>query len=573
MIKKNSTAIAAGTSLLAVPTLIFLMSCASVPSPTLTSTFSPGEWEGGTTVRTMYGALEGLSDKANTYAWLGIPYAAPPIGDLRWQKPLPPEPWRGIRRAKSFGAKPVQRSIMTGLATGSEDCLFLNVWRPATGEKKLPVYVWIHGGANTSGSSDGSRNYRGHALASSANLVFVSVNYRLDVLGWFAHPALHTGDPETDSGNFGTLDLIAALGWVRDNIAAFGGDPGNVTIAGESAGALNVFTLLMAPKAKGLFHKAVAESGYTRQSKLNAKEFAEDLARRLAIFQERAATEKEANEFMASLGAQGTAKWLREAKPGELLKFSKSTTGSILSLPNPIFDGTLLPSQGFAGLSDPAWSSTVPLIVGTNKEETKLFLSLQGQSHRNPDYQKLADATTAAWKAEGADAVADALDSLGAERKVYVYRFDWGAPDKDGNSVMGKRLGAQLGAAHAIEVSFFLQTDSIYGNIFFLPFSPMANDKGRLDLQTKIGSYLANFVRTGNPNGEGFGATGELPYWKAWDAGEAQPSFLVLTADSLEAKIRTEEGRTLKSAVLLDIATEGSDSFKEKLQKVLPLLE
>ncbi len=567
---EKSTVLYKGAAFLAIPILLVLASCASIPTPS-SSTFAPGEWAGFPIVRTVYGTLEGSTDKENTYSWLGIPYAAPPEGDLRWQKPQPPEPWQGIRKASQFGAKAVQRALLTDLPVGSEDCLFLNVWRPATEEKKLPVYVWVHGGANTTGSSSGSRNYRGHALASKANLVYVSVNYRLDILGWFAHPALRTGDPETDSGNFGTLDLIASLEWIRDNIEAFGGDPGNVTIAGESAGALNVLTLLMAPKARGLFHKVIAESGYTRQPQIDPVEFAEGIARKLAISQGKAATEKEANEFMASLGREGTAEWLKTARPGELLRFSKSDSGSILSLPSPIFDGKVLPSRGFAAFADPAWCADVPLIIGTNKEETKLFLLYKWQTKRGPDYRELVEKTTAVWKAEGADSIADAVDSKNVGRKVYLYRFDWGAPDKDGNSVMGRYAGVRLGAGHAVEISFFLQTDSQYGNVLPLPIPPRANGKGRLDLQTKIGSYLANFVRTGNPNG--LGATEGLPLWEAWDSREAQPSFIVLDADLYKAKISTEQGRMVKSAILQDIALNSSDAFKEKLRKTMPLLE
>ena len=567
---EKSTAFFKGKAFLAIPIFLFLASCASIPAPS-SSTFAPGEWEGFSTVRTMYGTLEGSTDKENTYSWLGIPYAAPPKGDLRWQKPRPPEPWQGIRKATHFGAKAVQRALLTDLPVGSEDCLFLNLWRPATKEKKLPVYVWVHGGANTTGSSSGSRNYRGHSLASKANLVYVSVNYRLDILGWFAHPALRTGDPETDSGNFGTLDLIASLEWIRDNIEAFGGDPGNVTIAGESAGALNVLTLLMAPKARGLFHKAIAESGYTRQSRIDPVEFAEAIARRLAISQGKASNEKEANEFMASLGRAGTAEWLKAAEPGELLRLSKSDSGSTLSLPSPIFDGKLLPSRGFEAFADPSWCADVPLIIGTNKEETKLFLLYKWQNRRGPEYRELVEMTTAVWKAEGADSIADAIDSKNADRKVYLYRFDWGAPGKDGNSVMGRFAGARLGAGHAVEISFFLQTDSIYGNVLPLPIPPKANGKGRLDLQTKIGSYLANFVRTGNPNG--LGAMGELPRWEAWDHREARPSFIVLDADLDEARIGAEQGRMVKSAILQDIALNSSDAFKEKLRKTMPLFE
>ena len=372
IMKKKHGISAAGKVLFALA-FILLASCATPPIPVAPSKFSPEPWNGNSIVGTSYGRLEGKSDDVSTFAWWGIPYAMPPVGDLRWQAPRPPEPWQGLREARRYGTKSIQRSSLTGLPVGSEDSLFLNIWRPATAEKDLPVYVWIHGGSNTSGASNAAPEYRGAALASKANLIFVSVNYRLDVFGWFAHPALKTGDPETDSGNFGTLDLIEALRWVRENISAFGGNPGNVTIAGESAGALNVLTLLIAPKAKGLFHRAIVESGYTQRTKLEPGDFAENLALRLVIQQGKANSEKKADDFLASLSQPELAKWLRSASPGELLRLSKPQKNTILSLPYPIFDGTVLPADGFAALADPERRANVPLMIGRTRMRQNYF--------------------------------------------------------------------------------------------------------------------------------------------------------------------------------------------------------
>lgn len=553
-------------ALFAVLILLLFSSCASLsPSPDL---FPAGEWKGNTLVSTAYGSLDGAHDRNHTLSWFGIPYAKPPVEELRWQKPQAQDAWRGIRPARQFGSKSAQRSMLFGFATGSEDCLYLNVWRPETVEKGLPVYVWIHGGANTSGSADISPEYKGQSLAAKANLVYVSINYRLDVFGWFAHPALRTGDPETDSGNFGTLDLIAALEWVRDNIAAFGGDPGNVTIAGESAGAMNVLTLLIAPRAKGLFHRAVVESGYTRIPKVGAVDFAENLGLRLAISQGKAANEGEAKAFAASMKKEEAAKWLREASPAELLKLSKPGSKTILSLPSPIFDGNVLPADGFAALADPKRSADVPLIIGTNKEEAKLFLFFLRQNSRKPLYQALSDVTSALWKAEGADAVADAIDERSLARHVYVYRFDWGAPDTRGVSVQGGRTGAKIGAAHSIEIAFFLQNDTVYGNALPLPIFTKANEKGRLALQEKMGSYLSNFIRGGDPNGKSPGAQVDQVLWEPWDAKSTEPPFIVFNADFVDAHIKLERGRTTKESVLRGLMTATSPDFKEKYKEI-----
>lgn len=571
MKKKHGISIA--RKVLIASALFLLASCATSPLLLAPSTFPPEPWTGDAIVGTAYGKLEGKSEEASTYAWLGIPYAKPPVGDLRWQAPRPPEPWQGLRKAFHYGAKSMQRSSLTGAPIGSEDSLFLNIWRPATGEKELPVYVWIHGGANTSGASNAAPEYRGNALASKANLVFVSVNYRLDVFGWFAHPALKTGDPETDSGNFGTLDLIAALRWVRENIAAFGGNPGNVTIAGESAGALNVLTLLIAPKAKGLFHRAIVESGYTQGSKLSAIDFAEDLARGLAIREGKAATKQEAGDFLASMSEPELAAWLKSASPGQLLRLSKPLKNSILSLPYPIFDGNVLPADGFAALADPARRANVPLMIGTNRDETKLFLLLSRQHDQVPLYQKIAHVTSDVWKAEGADAVADAFDAQAADRRVFLYRFDWGSLDENGKSVMGGRAGEKLGAAHGVEISFFLQTNSVFGNILPLRIFTKANEKGRLDLQAKMGRYLSSFIRTGDPNGLGNDTAAALPLWAAWDASLANPPFIVFNAGLTEARIRVERGRLIKAAILKDFENEASAAWQEKLKAFAQLLE
>jgi len=550
-----------------------LLSCASARSPEIPAVFLPGEWKGSTYATTSFGTLEGRYDQENTISWVGIPYAAPPVGDLRWQAPVPPSKWEGVRKAMRFGPKSVQRSILTGAAIGSEDSLYLNVWRPATRMTGLPVFVWIHGGGNTFGASNSSSEYFGHALASRSDFVYVSVNYRLDIFGWFAHPALHNGDPENDSGNFGTLDLIAALEWVRDNIEAFGGDPGNVTIAGESAGAFNVLTLLMAPGAKGLFHRAVAQSGYTRASNKGAGEFAQDVVRKLAISQRKAKNEEEAKVFLASMSPDETAKWLRKASPAELLRLTRASSSSSLNLPYPIFDGTVLPAEGFKALGNPRQSADVPLIIGTNKEETKLFLMFRGQNFRDPVYQKVAEATSAVWKAEGADELADAVSARAENENVYLYRFDWGAQDPNGGSVLGKGLGAWLGAAHGIEISFFLQTDEVYGNMLPLRIFTNANRKGRVDLQAKMGDYLANFVRCGNPNGMNYAAEDDQVYWKSWDASLALPSFIVFDADLGKASIRIEQGRTLKSDILKNFDADSSKLMKDKLQEVMLMLD
>jgi len=222
---------------------------------------------------TQYGPIEGVDDTARsgTFYWFGVPFARPPVGALRWKAPVDPDPWTSTLPTKVFANACVQIGMTIGpganntydttiattmnQAVGSEDCLYLNVWRPATGEANLPVIVFIHGGYFLAGYT-ADPVYNGANLAKAANAVVVTVNYRLGVFGWFSLPQLKTGNTFDDSGNFGTLDSIKALQWVNRNIREFGGDAGNVTVMGQSAGAGSTWTLLVAgpTRSAGLFH-------------------------------------------------------------------------------------------------------------------------------------------------------------------------------------------------------------------------------------------------------------------------------------------------------------------------------
>jgi para-nitrobenzyl esterase len=232
--------------------------------------------------QTPSGDVVGFSDQYQTHAWLGIPYAKAPTGDRRWRAPLPLDPWQGTLEALAYSPPCTQLwGQVSGIddgndgdVVGDEDCLYLNIWAPAfaPGEiavagSGLPVMVWIHGGGNTIGTAN---TYQGHHLAASQQVIYVGINYRLGMLGWFSHEALRTDAANAldSSGNYGILDMIAALEWVRDNIASFGGDPDNVTIFGESAGGRNVYALVGSPLAAGLFHRAISQSGSMQTSPL-----------------------------------------------------------------------------------------------------------------------------------------------------------------------------------------------------------------------------------------------------------------------------------------------------------------
>jgi para-nitrobenzyl esterase len=219
--------------------------------------------------------VAGADANNGSWVWAGIPYAKPPVGELRWKAPQDPEPWNKIRQSTYNFTRCTQPVFdlqwnPVNKIQGSEDCLYLNVFRPKTNAKNLPVYFWIHGGGN---SFDGADNYDASILAQKSNMVVVVIQFRTGPFGWFNHPALNpNGTAEDKSGNYGVLDMIKALKWVNKNIAAFGGNPKNVTIAGESTGGYRVMNLMISPLAKGLFHTAINQSGGSKISRSTAND-------------------------------------------------------------------------------------------------------------------------------------------------------------------------------------------------------------------------------------------------------------------------------------------------------------
>jgi len=495
----------------------------------------PASWSGTNTVRIGDGLLRGTFDRLGTYAWKGIRYARPPVGDGRWRPPAPPEPWTGLKYATDFREMPVQRIPLVGYVVGSEDCLFLNVWRPATLETGLPVHVWIHGGDNLVGSADINPDFHGHAIAARTNAVSVSLNFRLGPLGWFLHPALEAGEPEGDSGNYGLLDILAGLRWIQSNIAAFGGDPGNVTLSGESSGAINILYLMASPLSKGLFHKAIVQSPYTTgTTREEAEIFGAALAHRL----------------LARLpDSRINAEKLRALDPRDLVSADPAKKIGIAAFPFPILDGYVIPKEGLAAFSEPGRTEPIPLIIGSTKEETKVFQWFDNQNPSSPDYQLSARRESARWKSENVDALADSIVRSDPGRKVFVYRFDWGAPDNEGRSVLGGRAGMTIGASHGLDMSFFMLTDTVYGSIFPFRLFTKANEKGRNELKDRMARYIYNFIRSGDPESSNpketvrlaeFSPQRSAADWQPWKIDGIDSGFLVLDADLNTARIRIE---------------------------------
>ena len=434
--------------------------------------------------------------------WYDIPFAKPPVGELCWRAPEPLEPTPQLISRKSDPAIcPQQAGSVSGVegeaAIGSEDCLYLDVTAPASGSESLPVMVWIHGGGNTTGHKN---TYDFSRLVAEQKVIVVTINYRLGPLGWFVHPVL--GDGPGTIANFGTLDIIAALGWVKRNIGAFGGDAENVTIFGESAGGHNVFTLLASPLSEGLFHKAISQSGYIRslsprQAHNREREFAE--------------IDRGSWEFTEALGLSNetvTADTLRSVSADEIVTTFYDLP-SDHSSPGIINDGVVIPTEGFAAaLGNPKYAKpSVPVMAGANNEEVTLWIGLNRYfvdasypltkwlppkvTLKNPDMYKFwVRQRSEGWKAQGVDRPLMSLEAAGYE-SLYAYRYDWN-DQKDSFLI---NFSEVLGAAHASEISF-IQGKAMYGPIgsYMYPDTDSARDMTAIMM-----TAWANFARDGAP--------------------------------------------------------------------------
>ena len=526
------------------------------------------------------GELIGFAPNEKTLAWLGIPYAAPPTGELRWRPPRPPASWSGPRDATKAGSIcPQLAGLLSGVpnakpgqVAGNEDCLYLNVYAPRASadearSSKHPVMFWIHGGGNTVGHGDG---YDGSELAAAYDVVVVTVNYRLGPFGWFRHPAL-VADAKTDderSGNWGTLDLVRGLQWVRDEIAAFGGDPQNVTIFGESAGGVDVMSLLLSPRAAGLFHRAISESGgrgaVTIEKAENLKDAAEPgdaLSSREAMLQllYPALERKAAVERLESLAPAELVSKLRAASVEQIFAaytaLSSESFGGMIRMPNVLRDGTVLPTQDSKDVIAAGAYNHVPVILGTNRDELKLFmfgdrtqvtwwLGFLPRAKDVNHYDRVAEYGTLGWKMDSVDRTATLLREAQGP-SVYAYRFDWDEEPK----LLWSDFGQLLGAAHGMEIPF------VFRNFHMNTFDRMFTDRnreGRETLAAQVSSYWAQFAYTGAP---GRGRGGDLTEWTAWNADEGAGKFIVLDTPK-GGGLRMENRAVTKESVLAQLASD-----------------
>lgn len=483
--------------------------------------------------KTVNGIVEGSLEKSGIRSFKGIPFAAPPVGDLRWREPQPVANWKGVRNAKNFGPRAMQLPIfgdMNFRSDGvSEDCLYLNVWTPAKSEnEKLPVLVYFYGGGFVAG--DGSEpRYDGESMAKKG-IVTLTVNYRLGAFGFFAHPELTKESPHNSSGNYGYLDQNAALRWVKENIAAFGGDPSKVTIAGESAGSISVSAQMASPLSKNLIAGAIGESGALVNSALDPIPLAE--------------AEQNGVKFANSLGANSLDA-LRAIPAQQLLEASaKPGIGRFM----PTIDGYLFPKAPVA-IFAAGEQAKVPLLAGWNSEEMTYMAVLGNEKPTVENYRKAlkrlygdkAEEVLQVYPASTEEEVLQAAADLAGDRFIAystwkwidlhnktssqpVYRYLYSRPrppmvPEMGNASPGLAGGVvkeddpkaikmpqAKGAVHSAEIEYAmgnLATNKVY-----------AWTPDDYKVSEVMQNYFANFIKTGDPNGKG------LPTWPALNKGE-----------------------------------------------------
>jgi para-nitrobenzyl esterase len=450
------------------------------------------------TVHVTGGELQGVV-KDGVASFKGIPFAAPPVGELRWKAPQPVKSWSGVRKADAFGPAPMQNRIASMLIGGwspvSEDCLYLNVWTPATNaEEKLPVMVWIYGGGFMIGMTS-QPLYDGTKLAQKG-VVLVSVAYRLGPFGFLAHPEL-SRESGKGSGCYGLQDQVAGLRWVRDNIARFGGDPSRVTIFGESAGGFSVSMLTVVPSARGLFHRVIAESGSALGP--GARDYLPS-------------AEEAGTKFLSELGATD----LKSARALSADQIQSAISGLSLGKFRPVADGDFLPGDPYELFEAGRFNDT-PILVGFNSDEGAWFARpartaeafdkqvheifgpgaenvLKTYPHSSPveinrsSREILRDAfmgwPTCAWAK---------LQSGKGRHPAFVYYFDH------------RNRSSPEGAIHAAELAYVFRNLTAFAGA---PSPPSAED---VELSNLMSSYWINFARAGDPNGPG------LPAWPAFD--------------------------------------------------------
>jgi para-nitrobenzyl esterase len=534
---------------LSIGITLLLLNCSFVHAQQASQGISPE-------VKTASGTVRGVKN-GDVAAFKGIPYAAPPVGEFRWRPPQPVKPWKDVRDASKDCADCPQRAWPGSTTVQSEDCLFLNVWAPvnATNKSKLPVMVWIHGGGFTGGSGSGPGS-AGDAFAKQG-VILTTINYRLGRLGHFAHPALSKENPEEFKGSYAYMDQIAALKWIKDNIASFGGDPNNVTIFGFSAGGVSVHSLLTIPSAKGLFHKAIGESSGGRDGVLTGRPISKDNADPLyTVSAETIGINFARKHKIQSTDASALAK-LRSLSVEQIVDGGQEADSTGLRIySGPILDGKLVVETAESAYKA-GRQPKVPLIIGNcsaeiggafvsnAKTKEDLFASFgefeaEAKSAYDPDGNKSFDEVITKFNTDwvwGEPARFTARAFATKRAPAYLYQF--------GYVPTAMRERARFGAGHGSEVSFvFNNLNARWGN----PGEATAEEK---ELAMIMNTYWANFAKTGNPNGKG------LPNWPQYDTQKEE----ILDVDLDGKTVSKPDPRKARFNVI-------EKAFKQKRERV-----
>ncbi|HEX7755380.1 MAG TPA: carboxylesterase family protein [Niabella sp.] len=469
------------------------------------------------------GKLEGYRDeKTNLNIFLGVPFAQPPVGELRWKAPQPLPDWKGTRTAKKFGSRPVQTNVFGDMIyrsdTMSEDCLYLNIWVPRKQSHPLPVLVYFYGGGFVAGESSEPR-YDGAAMAQKG-IITITVNYRLNIFGFFAHPELSRETGYKASGNYGLLDQQAALQWVQDNIAAFGGDPHRVTIAGESAGSISVSAQMASPLSKHLFAGAIGESGAAIYPTLPPVPL--DSAEAIG-------------KAFADQAGYPTLKELRSLSTAAL--FQLYNNAHRFGFPV-VLDGYFLPGT-LPQIFEAHQQAMVPLLAGWNSAETGEGALLKGQSPTKEHFINAVkenfpagfEKVLALFPHNDAAAIRQSAADIASDRFIVYSTWKWlDLHSKNSNQQVYRYLFSKItpnhlpadqqpvGASHASDIPYCM------GNLYLLPQIKWTAEDYKTS-ETFL-NFFANFIKNGNPNGKG------LPEWPAVKAGDLHPPVMDLNSDS-----------------------------------------
>ncbi|WP_046227886.1 carboxylesterase family protein [Paenibacillus dauci] len=516
------------------------------------------------TVQGWYNGIQ--TGGGNVLAWLGIPYAQAPVDELRWRAPQPlaasPE-----QSHDATQLPPVCMQLSSGQVTGSEDCLYLNIYRPHQSTDNLPVLVFLHGGGNVTGSG---ASLEAQSLATSTNSVVVTINYRLGLLGWMNNPAIHTGRAAEDSGNFALLDQIQALQWVQQNIHSFGGDAHNVTLAGQSAGARDVLALTISPLAKGLFAKVMPLSGgMTTSTPAEGEAYSNRKLANVLVSAGKVSTEEEGIQYLQQTDALELQKTLRSLDGKLLVKAVGSVMIRMSEFPHLFADGHVLPTEGFDIIGKGNYNR-VPMLIGSMENEFNgfaaydpVFMSSFTKNTWDKATEKQFWQATAygskLYSSFNADQVADKYSQDKNASNIYAYRFAWG------NSVNDLKAPAKyVAATHGVDLDFLSGNfaGSSFAAMFPKQFYKSDNAAGRIQLMHHYRAYIKSFLYNGTTG------SGEQLKWPTW-----QQSGQLIRFDATNTKVQlrlikgTPDYNALQKQVRSSLTAEASAIVWDKVLK------